>query len=135
MGRPSCWAAANLPGTGECDGRLVQAHLIPKQRIRKEYPRGAVRQDGAWVPVRRDETIGQLRRAGIECLSLQHLVWDPRCLVLMCGGPTGVGGHHGALDYSRTLRIPRVVLPPEVEEYAAEFGFGWSLDRDYGPLP
>jgi hypothetical protein len=124
---------------------LVQAHLIPKQRIRKEWPRGAFRtpwagdypggEPGPWQPVGRDVTLAELRRRGLECVSLQHLVWDPRCLVLLCGGPTGIGGHHGALDYARTLRIPRVVLPPEVEEYAAEFGLVWSLDHDYGPLP
>jgi hypothetical protein len=61
------------------------------------------------------------------------VLWDARCWVWMCGGPTGVGGHHGMLDYARTLRIPRHVLPPELEEFAVEYGLEWSLERDYGP--
>lgn len=58
--------------------------------------------------------------------------WDPRCWVPCCGGPTGCGGHHGMLDQSRRLRVPRDRLPVGVEEFAAEFGLGWWLDREYG---
>lgn len=60
--------------------------------------------------------------------------WDPRVIVLGCGGPTGIGGHHGQLDFSRKLRIPRDALPPSVEEFAAEHGLTWWLEREYGPL-
>lgn len=58
--------------------------------------------------------------------------WDERVWVWGCGGPTGVGGHHGKLDYSRTLRIPRELLPPEVEDFAEEHEIQWWLDREYG---
>lgn len=61
-------------------------------------------------------------------------LWDPRCWVPICGGPTGIGGHHGMLDYSRTLRIPRDALPVAVEEFAAEHDLIWYLERTYGPL-
>lgn len=61
-------------------------------------------------------------------------VLDIRTWVWGCGGPMGVGGHHGMLDYSRTLRIPRNRLPAQVEEFAAEHGLTWWLDRTYGPL-
>ena len=47
-------------------------------------------------------------------------LWDDRVWVPVCGGPTGIGGHHGQLDYSRTLRIPRDALPAAVEEFAFE---------------
>lgn len=95
---------ASLPGAGPCDGQLRKCHLIPKQLIGRE--------------------VGKQRK---------HL-WDPRVLVDGCGGPTGIGGHHGQLDYSRTLRIPRDMLPAAVEEFAAEHGLTWWLDREYGAL-
>lgn len=60
--------------------------------------------------------------------------WDSRTWVWGCGGPTGIGGHHGMLDVARTLRIPRHRLPAEVEKFAAEHRLGWWLDREYGPL-
>ena len=61
-------------------------------------------------------------------------VWDARCWVPCCGGPTGIGGHHGMLDGGK-IRLTRAELPPAVEEFAAEYGLVWSLQRDYpGPL-
>jgi hypothetical protein len=85
---------------GPCAGRLVKAHLIPKQRIRRE-------------------------------VGAEHM-WDDRTWVWVCGGASGVNGHHGQLDFSRTMRIPRARLPRELEEFAAEHGLVWSLERDYG---
>lgn len=104
-----CWVKEHVLHVGtRCDGELVKAHLIPKQRIRRELKAG-----------RSDE-------------QLEALVWDPRVWVPVCGGPTGIGGHHGMLDYSRTVRIPREILPAGLEEFAREHGLSWSLDRDYG---
>jgi hypothetical protein len=60
-------------------------------------------------------------------------VWDPRAWVWGCGGPTGIGGHHGMLDHSKTLRLPRECLPAGLEEFALELGLMWFLDRTYGP--
>lgn len=95
---------ATVPGAGACDGRLVKCHLLPQQLLRRELgPRG-------W-------------RAAAA---------DPRSYVWGCGGPTGCSGHHGALDYARSLRIPRAMLPPELEAFAFEHGIGWWLDREYG---
>lgn len=59
---------------------------------------------------------------------------DPRTWVWGCGGSMGIGGHHGQLDQSRKLRIPRDVLPGELEAFASEFGLSWWLDREYGLL-
>jgi hypothetical protein len=36
------------------------------------------------------------------------------------------------LDYARTIRIPRDALPLAVEEFAAEHGLTWWLEREYG---
>ena len=88
-----------------CDGELVRVHLIPRQRLRKELGL-----ETAYVAVR-----------------------DRATWVWACGGPTGIGGHHGALDYSRTLRIPREALPPLLEKFAAQHGLEWWLTREYGP--
>lgn len=59
-------------------------------------------------------------------------VWDRRAWVWGCGGPTGIAGHHGMLDSSRTLHIPRQFLPAGTEELALELGLLWWLDREYG---
>jgi hypothetical protein len=100
-----CWVAQNVIGCGPCDGQLVKAHLIPKQRIKRELHR----------PL--EELFG--------------IVWDERCWVPVCGGPTGIGGHHGRLD-SCQLSVPRSALPEGLEAFAEEYGLVWSLDRDFG---
>lgn len=66
-----------------------------------------------------------------RCGSLVDL-WDDRLWVWACGGPMGNGGHHGMLDVSKKLRIPRDRLPAAVEAVAAETGLTWWLDREYG---
>jgi hypothetical protein len=91
---------------GGCDGQLVKAHLIPKQRIKRETLIGATK------------------------TQMAEVVWDPRCWVYMCGGPTGIGGHHGAFD-AKQIRLNYVELPTAVKEYAEEYGLEWSLERDY----
>jgi hypothetical protein len=85
-----------------CDGRLIRAHLIPVHLLKRE-----VRQ--AWAAAN-----------------------DPRSWVWACGGPMGNAGHHGMLDASRTLRIPRDRLPRGLEALAEDLGLGWWLDREYG---
>lgn len=101
--RKACFLAA-VPGAGACDGRLVKCHLLPQQLLRRELgPRG-------WRAV----------------------ASDPRSYVWGCGGATGCSGHHGQLDYSRTLRVPRAMLPVGLLELAEELGLGWYVDREYG---
>src|SRR5215207_1561280 len=88
---------------GPCAGRLVKAHLIPRQLLRRELGPGfKLNNSDTWV-------------------------WA-------CGGIMGNSGHHGMLDQSRTLRIPRHALPPYVEDFASKHCLGWWLDREYGPL-
>lgn len=102
---PECWLAqfSDRP----CSGRLVRAHLIPRQvllrELRAEVSAGAISDRRSWVPA--------------------------------CGGPQGDGGHHGMLDRPAVneLRVPRSALPPMLEVFAAEHGLSWFLDRCYGP--
>jgi hypothetical protein len=93
-----------MPGAGECDGRPVRCHLIRRQVIRRE------------VGKRFED--------------------DPRTWVWGCGGITGIGGHHGKLDWAGVGRmyVPRDRLPAELEEFAAEVGLEWWLEREYGLL-
>jgi hypothetical protein len=102
--QPVCWLArfSDTP----CSGRLRMCHLIPKSVLLRELP--AERSAGA--------------------------VWDSRVWVWGCGGlGYGDGGHHGLLDRPAVneLRIPRSALPAGLEEFAAEHGLTWFLDRTY----
>lgn len=103
-----CWFK-EIPSAGPCDGGLVRCHLIDKQVLRKEFPHG------------------------FEGHSYIVLQADPRSWVWGCGGPTGLGGHHGLFD-SLKLHIPRILVPLETEQMADELGLGWWLDRTYGPI-
>jgi hypothetical protein len=100
----SCWLAqfTDVP----CHGRLVKAHLIPAQRIKRELPS---------MPRRERDDI----------------VWDQRVWVPMCGGLTGLSGQHGMMD-SKQILVPRSRLPEGLEAFAVEYGLVWSLDRDFG---
>lgn len=150
--REACWLAGR-PGVGPCDGRLVRAHLIPKQRIKREYPLGVwwapgevyavVRngRNGSLVRVvrsfrwERGHTLPDVRPVDLDVaeVTVDELVWDGRCWVPVCGGPTGCGGHHGAFD-GRRIMVSRVDLPGAVEDFARDCALEWSLDRDYGVL-
>ena len=61
-----------------------------------------------------------LRREGLD----EHR-WDQGTWVWACLA------HHGAFDFSRTIRIPRDRIPPSTEQFAAKHGLTWYLDRNY----
>jgi hypothetical protein len=67
-----------------------------------------------------------LRREGLKDHVWDEAVWRP-----VCGGLSGLGGHHHAID-GRSLRIPRERLPEALEAFAAEHGLEWFLSRTYG---
>ena len=113
-----------------CEGQLVRAHLIPKQTIRKEFPKGAFKIDGVWISARRAD---HLEGFDPDFRTTAQMQDDYRSWVPACGGICGISGHHGMLDGYR-LQIPRGWLPGDVEEYAQETGLGWYLDRTYGEL-
>ena len=104
-----CWLAG-LPDAGDCQGQLQRCHLISKQHIRREI----------WQS-RRWKASGKL-----DGLTLHDLQADPRTWV------PGCQRHHFLLDEAFKLQIPRYLLPPAVEEYAAQWGLVWLLDRLYG---
>lgn len=56
---------------------------------------------------------------------------DPRSFVFACGGIVGNAGHHGHLDSSRRLRLPRHAIPAGTQQMAEELGLVWWLDRTY----
>jgi len=125
----NCWLAS-LSDT-PCEGRLVRGHLIAQQTIKREFPNGAYRlPSGRWVRIER----GVRMDRSVDQRSRTALVDNPATWVWVCGGLTGVGGHHGLLDHPavNTLRIPRSELPGAVEEWASAHGLGWYLDRQYG---
>jgi hypothetical protein len=84
-----------------------------------------------------DRPMGLLWR--VHLLDKQQLArrgadpWDPRGYVWACGGASGLAGCHGLLDSYR-LVVPRVELPAEVLELAAEAGMLAWVDRRYGEL-
>jgi hypothetical protein len=125
---PQCWIARHgridgWPTMPPCDGQLIRAHLIPRQLLLRELPAEMA--------------------AGV--------INDPRTWVMACGGPIGNAGHHGMLDVSKRVRIPRRRLPPDLEALAVELDrvasmhpawrprsrtpFQSYLDRTFGPVP
>lgn len=102
-----CWLARH--GVYErgpmspCDGKLIRAHLIPRQLLLRE----------------------------LDAVRAVEAIEDPRSWVPACGGPMGNGGHHHMLDYARTLRIPLENLPDGLWELAEETGLLWWIERTY----
>jgi hypothetical protein len=93
-----------------CEGRLVRCHLIARQELERH-------------PV----------FAGLDVIAAHNFVYDSRVWVWGCGGITGLSGHHGAFDYARSIRLPRLSLPEGLEQLAGELELEWYLDRVYGP--
>lgn len=124
-------------GAGLCEGALVRAHLIAKQRIKRAFPKGAWKDGDFWLPRPPFEALTDPETAaGWTRLELQDIQDDPRCWVPMCGGSTGIGGHHGRFDNANdVLSIPRVDLPEAVEDFAVEFRLVMELDRVFGQRP
>jgi hypothetical protein len=105
----TCWLArlSEKP----CGGAMTKAHILSKQAIRKEI----------WNPA---QAVGDVPESFPA--TLRELQDDPRCWVPACWA------HHQALDIARTLRITREQLPAAVEDFAAQYGVVWILDREYG---
>jgi hypothetical protein len=91
---PECFFAH----LGGCQGRLVKAHLVPKQAIRREVPKA----DECGVP------------------------WDDRAWRWMCGGPTGIGGHHGAYD---AYQIRLHAWPEDFLRFLCEYDIEWMAEK------
>jgi hypothetical protein len=100
---PECFFAH----LGGCEGRLVKAHLVPKQTLKRELRELP---SGRWTTA--DERFA--------------IVDDPRCWRPMCGGPTGIGGHHGAYD---SYQIRLHAWPEDFLEFLREYDIGWMAER------
>lgn len=136
MPDPTCW----LAGYSEkpCDGALVRCHLLSQQRLRLEYPAGAVWLEGraqalSWAACQRD---GLLHRpdgpALVRRVSLAELQADERGWVWGCGGAMGPDGHHGEFDGYK-LKPPLSAVPPETIAFVDELRLlaFLELDRRY----
>lgn len=123
--RSGCWFA-HRPGAGPCSGRLQRAHWIKQQVLRREVGPLALDCPTCGAPAGEHCARWPKLSCGGRVLALQAVLWDPRVWTLICET------HHRALDHARTLRVDRVELPRGVEEYAAERGLAWWLDREYG---
>lgn len=89
----------------ECEGVVVRCHLVKEQ----------------WLRDRLGLTVAER--------------WDPAFWVPGCGGPTGIGGHHGRLD-AGLLRLDRRDLPARLERRAlADERIAVKLDLLYGERP
>lgn len=129
----------------------MKAHLVPKQTLKREFPQGAVfvREMGAdapsWLPydprmsfmIQYDipgggfKAVGPVNEtaeaSGPPRRDQKEIVWDPRCWRWMCGGPTGLGGHHGQYD-AKQIRIPPEQVPPDLLAYLAEYDLEWMIE-------
>jgi hypothetical protein len=70
-------------------------------------------------------------KALLRTHALGDFMWADPVWVWACGGPTGLAGHHGALDASKRLRIPRAAIPRSTERFCAKHGLTWYLERTY----
>ncbi len=132
----SCWFR-EFAAT-QCSGRLQLCHLLTKDRLRQEFPEGAVWLDDHFVAVSAlDYRRGRLARVRVVELapdepgdpplvrraSLRELQRDPRLAVVGCV-------HHHAQFDSYALKVPRGRIPALTREAARELGLGVFLDLD-----
>lgn len=107
------------------EARMTWHHLVPAQRIRKEFPHGAVRVMGGWSPY--DPRLAY-DRVGGAVSPLAELVADRRNQVYVCWK------HHQHVE-NRRIVIWREDLPPGFDAFCGEYGLeGWA-SRYFPPAP
>jgi hypothetical protein len=105
-------------------GGVVDAHhLLPKQVLKREAPRGIVMFDGAWVwPEVMEAHVNEEGRGNYRRRKLDDLLMDPRNGILVRRY------HHDQLE--RRLRaIPLDKMPADALEFADELGLRWWLEN------
>lgn len=102
-------------------GRMDLHHVVPQQRIKREYPRGGWVSNDVLLPVLKGAPSSPLD------VTVEALLADERNLIPLARW------HHFMFENKR-VRIIREALPDAVEEFARFTGLQWSLDRDYGEL-
>jgi len=97
----TCWLAQHHAGPclTRADGQYDRAHLIPQRRIK-----------------------ATLRSRGHSAEQIHAALADPRNIVYACRA------HHHALD-SKRIRLRASDYPPELHEFAAEYGFDYDQER------
>lgn len=97
----TCWLAQHHAGPclTRADGRYDRAHLIPQRRIK-----------------------ATLRSRGHSAEQIHAALADPRNIVYACRK------HHGLLD-GKAIRLRASDYPPELHEFAAEYGFAYDEAR------
>lgn len=129
-GRAPCLLCEHLPAqAAHCAqrsvGRKDAHHVIPQQRIRGEYPRGAMLHglSGLLLPI-----LKGYEPPEAMVVPLDDLLGDPRngvCLARF---------HHAMLENHRVF-IRREWLPVDAEAFADLVGLQWVLSREYGDPP
>lgn len=138
-----CWLAQHDETGSECEGKLEAFHYVGRQRVRNSL-RGKMPTESACIPcagtgemeveVGDNLTVepcvtcggtGRIRLALPELIMLAE--WDPRN-----AGP-GCEGHHRRLDVHRMPRLMVAYedLPPQVIEFARDWGLETSLEDKY----
>lgn len=129
----ACWVRATLaarevplpPGLLDCAGQLDGHHLLPKRVLKRERGSGGVR---LAATTRALYTGTPSREVEYEAVTIGALLNDGRDGVPACRR------HHDLVERA-LVRIRRAELPRQVEEFAAEIGLGWYLEREFGPCP
>lgn len=108
---------AGWPDFPSCEPPGQRHHVVPQQRIKYQYPRGALYDpELGWRP------IGKLDEPGsLETRSQRELLDDPRNIILICWG------HHQLVEGKRIY--PEI--PEPVWEFAEDFGFTAGLVSDH----
>lgn len=133
MADPACWFAqfTDTP----CDGALVRCHVLTQQRLRQEYPEGAIWLEGREKAVSRQswerDALGSAPNAPaiVRAMSLAELQRDDRLVEIGCGGAMGPDGHHGEFDGYK-LKVPFARLRPETIAFVDELRLLAHLERD-----
>lgn len=100
----------------KCAGPLDAHHVLPKQRIKREFPSGAtVGPDGVLRPVRAVEDAE---------VTLDALLADARNGVPVCRR------HHDLLE-GRRVRLPRRTLDGDFPAFLATLGLGWWEEKQW----
>lgn len=102
-------------------------HVIKRQVFAKTYPHGALAVEPALVAHFGRPWREAPRNFDGEVLERFRIEWDPRNGLLVCAGPMSCHDRHT----TAFQRIPRSALRQENEDFAAEFGFGYLLDKEY----
>jgi hypothetical protein len=96
--------------------RIDAHHVLPKQLLMREFPRGVVLEDGGWRAARAHETDVDAWR------TLPALLMDAR------NGMPLRRYHHDALE-AKQLVVPWRKLPAPAIEFAGELGLVPDLER------